>query len=546
MLMPKDCSKKTTKKQINSAILSIWCLQYDGRYDSIYATSDNFPFHQSIMKRPIYLLAMLAWGAALAQADLYDITLSNAQKYTQCSVAYKGASTTKFTGTNKAGKVVTMEVKTSSILMMKEVQPTPAPTAKPAPTPATEDTPAPEPETTEAPATTPEAEAAPAEPAPEPAAPVLTPPDDEQTTKAKDVTLKLREKLALVDSELASLSNPSRSLQTSCKNSKTAVEKRLGDLDKQAIEVADLQTKFNQISGAEFEFTHITNNDRDKYHRDGQAAYKAMLIDVKEYKNARKVGGLDKFEILRERYQGIPEYKEAYKWYMSTLKDLQKRWDNLLRNEQKKRSKLTPAKKTDMDKRDRESYKKLEEYFEKNGEQIAKVWYNPDTRNMVMLQAATAKVKDALRRNETKSKEEAIGSVPDMIKAFWVTMDKARSEMISGAFDSAESTLSNDEIYNKLLRLNRNLLPDDYKNPMRTQRQELEREIKRRARERQSLESKLERAISSLERSTSSAEAQIDSMLERIAREKEVDTHSSTIEIEETKPAPAAQEEPKK
>ena len=231
---------------------------------------------------------------------------------------------------------------------------------------------------------------------------------------------------------------------------------------------------------------------------------------------------------------------------MSTLKDLQKRWDNLLRNEQKKRSKLTPAKKTDMDKRDRESYKKLEEYFEKNGEQIAKVWYNPDTRNMVMLQAATAKVKDALRRNETKSKEEAIGSVPDMIKAFWVTMDKARSEMISGAFDSAESTLSNDEIYNKLLRLNRNLLPDDYKNPMRTQRQELEREIKRRARERQSLESKLERAISSLERSTSSAEAQIDSMLERIAREKEVDTHSSTIEIEETKPAPAAQEEPKK
>jgi hypothetical protein len=115
--------------------------------------------------------------------------------------------------------------------------------------------------------------------------------------------------------------------------------------------------------------------------------------------------------------------------------------------------------------------------------------------------------------------------------------------MIAGDMEGAEQTLKNDTTYQKLLRLNRELLPEEYKTPLREQRQDLDREIKRRARERVSLERKLENSIARLERSTGSAEAQLDSLLEQIAREKEVDTNSSKVEIDEQKPA-AAQPKP--
>ncbi len=502
------------------------------------------------MKRPTFLLAILACGASLlSAADVFDITLSNAKRYTQCRIVYEAGGNTKFTGYDRSGKEVTMEVKTSSILDKREVAPKQTKAAKPAEPEAT-DTPAETPATdtptpaegesaTPADGTGAEAPATEGEKTEEPA-PAAQPPvtEDEEAAKVKNISLRLREQLALVDTELASLSAPSRSLMSLCENRKRTISAKLAEIDRLAIKVAELQTQYNNVTSGAYEFTVINSNDRDKYTRDAQAAYQAMLIDVREYKNARKVGGLDKFDILRERYQGIPEYKEAYQWYMNTLRDLSKRWNNLLKREETKRSKLNAAKKADMQKRDQQAYDKLEAQFEKNNEQIAQVWYNPDNRNLVMLKAATIKVKDALRRNENGLKDPAIGTVPALIAAYWEANDRARQFMINGDYEGAEKILEEDAAYQAILRLNRHLLPDDYKNPMRTQRQALAQEIKKRARERVQLERDLQRTISHLERATSSAEAQINAMLEQIAREKEVDTQASSIEIEEKKPEP--------
>lgn len=505
---------------------------------------------QNIMKRPTFLLAILACGASLLNAaDVFDITLSNAKRYTQCRIVYEAGGNTKFTGYDLSGKEVTMEVKTSSILAKHEVAPKPTQTDKPAEPEAT-DTPADTPATdtptpaagesaTPADGTGAEAPATEGEKTEEPA-PAAQPPvtEDEEAAKVKNISLRLREQLAQVDTELASLSAPSRSLKSLCENRKRTLNAKLAEIDRVAIQVAELQTQYNNVTSGDYEFTVINSNDRDKYTRDAQAAYQAMLIDVKEYKNARKVGGLDKFDILRERYQGIPEYKEAYQWYMGTLRDLSKRWNNLLKREETKRSKLNAAKKADMQKRDQQAYDKLEDQFEKNNEQIAQVWYNPDNRNLVMLKAATIKVKDALRRNENGLKDPAIGTVPSLIAAYWEANDRARQFMINGDYEGAEKILDDDAAYQTILRLNRNLLPDDYKNPMRAQRQALTQEIKKRARERVKLERDLQRTISRLESATSAAEAQINAMLEQIAREKEVDTQASSIEIEEKKPEP--------
>ena len=497
------------------------------------------------MRPSSFLFSLILCGASLLHAaTVYDITMTDATRYTQCKVLYNGSDTTKFSGTDKSGKSVTLEVKTSRILIMKEVpeisaapEPTPAPTegadtASPAETPAADG------ETPPA-----EGEAQPAEGEAEPAAePTPTTPELD-ADKVKDVTLRLREKLARIDTELTTLTNPSPSLLRLCESRKKMVEAKLAELDKLALQVADLQTRYNTVKGADYTFTHVSVDDRDKYVRDGQAAYKAMLIDVKEYKNKRKVAGLDKFEILRERYQGIPEYKDAHKWYMNTLRNLEKRWGNLLKKEENKRSKLTSAKKNDMDERDKADFEKLSSRLQAKGLEIAKVWFDPNDNNIRMLKAATNKVRDNLRRNEKGLQNEDIGTVPDLLAQFWSLMDSARDLMLRGDLEGAETLLSKDEIFRKIIALNSYLLPSEYKEPLKAQRQDMINEIRKRSRDRRKLQIELEKAIGRLERDTDSAEAQLDAMLESIAKEKEVDTQSTEVEIEENKPGAAKPEE---
>ena len=336
--------------------------------------------------------------------------------------------------------------------------------------------------------------------------------------------------------EYEALSSPSPSLTSRYNSSLRRLERNMAELHRQATQVSELQTRYNTAVGGDYTFTIVTNADRDKYMRDGRAAYDAMVIDVREYRNQRKVGGLDKFEILRDRYQGIPEYREAYNWYMTTLRDLERRWGNLLRREEQRRARYNTGRKEEMRQQDAAALQRLAAQFEQQGEQLAQVWFNPDARNLSMLQTATNKVRDALRRNENGLRDEAIGTVPQLINNFWAVMDQARDLMIRGDFDGAKKLLDEDENFKKLVGLNRHLLPNDYSTPLRNQRQEFEREIQKRKRDRNNLQNQLQQAISRLERSSSAAEAQMNALLEQIRKERELDTQTSTAEIDESEP----------
>ena len=491
------------------------------------------------MKFKSFLIALLACGASyVASAEVYNITLSNAQRYTQCRIIYSTDSTTKFRGLDRSGREVTLEVRTSSILVKREVAEATSP-AVPAPEPAEsqpETTPAPTTEETETPSadTQPaEGEEAPAEAAPaQPAAP--------QVAVAEDSSRRLREKLDQLKAEYEALSSPSSSL-TSLYNSRVrTLERNMADLHRQATQVSELQARYNTAVSGDYTFTIVSNADRDKYLRDGRAAYDAMVIDVREYRNQRKVGGLDKFEILRDRYQGIPEYREAYNWYMTTLRDLERRWGNLLRREEQRRARYNTGRKEEMRRQDDAALQRLAAQFEQQGEQLAQVWFNPDARNLSMLRTATNKVRDAIRRNENGLRDEAIGTVPELINNFWTVMDQARDLMIRGDFDGAKKLLDEDENFKKLIRLNQQLFPNDYRTPLRNQRQAFEREIQKRKNDRNNLQNQLQQAISRLERSSSAAEAQMNTLLEQIRKERELDTQTSTAEIDESAPQPAS------
>lgn len=376
--------------------------------------------------------------------------------------------------------------------------------------------------------------------------------NDKQNAKAVDATLRLREKLAAIDTELATLSKPTRSLVQRCQSRKNQINSQLERLDKVAVEVAALQERFNSNNSKEFDFTIVRGDDRDKYVRDGKAAHKAMLIDMKEKKSSRKIGGLDKFEVMRERYQGMPEFIEANEWYNKTINDLEKKWSKMQANEKLRRSKITTAKKASMDEDDERDFNKLESQLKASGEDIAKVWYVPSARNLRMLSNCLNKVHDAQRRRESSTaKNDNIGCVPTLLTEFWTMMDHARSLLLSGDLLGAQKVIDDDPTFNRIVRLKRNIMPDEYKEPLKEQRQELIREIKNRSADNARTQRSLESKIAELERTSSNIEARIDALMEEIERERGIDAGDNQASVsdaelhDDAKPAEAKTTEAK-
>ncbi len=501
------------------------------------------------MKHLSALIAALALTIPTIQAKVYDITLNNADKYTQCQLKYKGSSTTKFSGTNKQGKVVTLEVPTSDILLMREVEEKSPEPAKPAPEPKADANAQPQ---QDAPAGGGEAAGKPAEgeeggeggkpaegtggsTAEEAAAATQEQLNESPIgNQVQNASVLLRRKLATIDEEMQGVRKPSSNLKRTAERTKEVVTRSLEELNKLSLSVVELQKEYDQACMGDYKFTIVAKEQRDQYVRDGQAAHKAMLIDMKEKPGARKVGGLDKFEIMRDRYQGIPEYKEAYEWYIRTLKALEKKWDKMLDKENKRRKSLQPAKKAAMTEADNEAYEKLGEEFKKDGEDIDKVWFNPKARNLRMLNHAYNRVTDTLRRNEEAKLDDAVGTVPSLLGQFWDVMDRARDLMVQGKVEEAEKLLDEDPTFDMLIKLKSSIFPNDYRDPIREQRQHLEKELKKRAKTQRDLKRKLERQASTLERAVGNAEARIDALMEDIQREKGDDAGDNTVDMEDS------------
>ncbi len=505
------------------------------------------------MKHLPLILAALAFSVPVVQAKVYDITLTNAATYTQCQIKYRGSST-KFIGKDKNGKLQTLVIPSSRILNVREVEEEEEETTTPEP-PSQDDAPA----TTDA-TKAPEAEPAPAEPAQDTPA-EGKPAEQSQATESapapsentaaeanngqvQNATLRLREKLKDIDGQYASLRSPTKSLTRRMNFTRERIVSSLEKLDKQALKIAELQQEFNKAGSGEFNFAIVNEEQRTQYERDGAAAYKAMVIDMKETPGARKVGGIDKFEIMRDRYQGIPEYKQAYEWYLKTLHSLDNKWGKMLDNEQKRRKAYAPAKKLAMSEADERELEKLRKAFEADGEDIAAVWFNPRPRNMEMLKLANNKVHDALRRNEHATLNEAVGTVPALLRQEWEVMDKARALMMEGRLEQADDELRKDASYDLLRRLHPSIFPKDYRDPIMEQRKVLEDEIRKRTRSVRSTKTMLEREASQLERSTGSAEAQINALLEEIQRAKDLDAGENTVDMEESMAEPEGEETP--
>lgn len=353
-----------------------------------------------------------------------------------------------------------------------------------------------------------------AAPTPENQQPAAGSQGDEETLIAR-LTRSLEE----ADNLMSQVKKPSRTLSSSMKRFKERAARDLEEIRKVASEVRDLNEKYNNTLTGSFEFTVVTAADRDKYVRDARAAYEAMLTDMKENKGKRKVGGLGKFELMRDRYQGVPEYIQAHETYLKTLMQLDKHWTKMYERETKRRERMNDQRQRALEEADDEQYEKLAEQFKREKENIETVWYNPQPRNLKMLRNCTNRVKDALRRNKDAEMDDAVGKVPEMLAAFWAKMDEAREALMRGEFDRATSLLDSDEVTRGVTRLRSNIFPQEYRDPLNEQLRELKREVSSRSINRNREKLALERKITDLDRKVRSFEARVDNMVASIEDE---------------------------
>ena len=495
-------------------------------------------------KSSLLCMALFAVSALAAQAkQVFDITLANSDKYTDCTIVYESSTDTKFRGKDASGKEVTKTVQSADILLRKLVEKPkaeePAPAAKEEPAPKPEPAAAEE-ETNEDAGEEEELTTRPAsydpakdKDAPKPAqteqvqpsgpatAAIASSKEGVQALEELDKTVQsLKDKAASIETELASVGTPSPTLKSRCKSVQGRLESEFARIEKLRDDVKDLYSSRTALSKSNYQLTKIKPEDRDRYERDAKAAYNAMQADMKQKKGSRKVGGLDKFEILRERYQGLPEYGRAYDQYLQTLRSLLDKWSKMQAKETKVREKMNASKRKAAEEADEAELERVKKELAKEGEQIATVWFTPGTRNLKMLSTSINKVKDAIRRTEKEKPDKNRPDVPKMITEYWALIDAAHAKLCAGEYEAAEQMLRDAELPKEIVRLKRFELPEEYKRPMTEQLTDMQAELRRCTQNLQRVQNKLEARERDFERAVNALDTRVTDTLDQIAEEK--------------------------
>lgn len=340
---------------------------------------------------------------------------------------------------------------------------------------------------------------------------------------------KMDQQMDLIDEKFALIKKPDSSLKRSIDSRKSRIESSITRIENYTADLAEIQEEFNETNTGAYAFEQETAEDRFKYTNEGQAAYAAMINDLKSNSIARKVMGLNKFEAYSLKFQGIEGYEEAYKIYTTSVTALYQRWTKVLAAEKKKRERYNDAKLEALEKSEALEYERMEKKAEAAGYDIDRNWFNPSLKNVEMLETLISKSSRLVRQFEYAKKDKpkaGVGCTPPLLEAFWQKMDEAREMMITGNLEGAQTFVENDESFNDLLRLSRDVFPEEYCSPLRDEFSKLKTEIRKRATSKRKIEYSLERQTNLLEREVENAQTQIDAIIEEIEKELDLQNES--------------------
>ena len=363
--------------------------------------------------------------------------------------------------------------------------------------------------------------------------------------QATDRSLMLREQVKDLDKLYAELKEPSRSLSSMLRSAKKRIARSTERLDESSLKANELQQRYNSYSQGDYEFKNVTLDQRMKYMDDAKKAYEAMINDISQNNIHRVTMGLNRFEIIDDRYRGVPEYKEAYHSYLKKVKIFHNRMTKFIENEERKRLRLRETQMKTLLRAEAKDNTKMAALLKEQGYDIRNCWYAPNYRNLSQLENMKRKSNGIAENYDeliSKDFDENIGTIDALLTEFWQKMDAARELMIAGNFEEADKVHNDNQAFRRILSLNRNLLPEEYRTPLRKEYRDMDTEINKRKRELRSLQSSLDRQLSVLERSASGVESQISAIKEEIQREIEMQIEDNAAKLTEADQLKASQE----
>lgn len=346
---------------------------------------------------------------------------------------------------------------------------------------------------------------------------------EEEEPAETDVIASVNKKLQAIEKAFADLEKPNRTITQNYNRQVEDANERLKKMETLKGQIAELEAKLAASGTAEYTFSVVPDEDRYKYETEGNELAKRVIDSLNGKSEAVQIEGLRLFEVMRDTYQGLPQFKEAHSLYQKLVSKFEKKWSIQLDNIKRERQKWPSSRKDKVSEGEQLQFDNLVRKLESENLNIDEDWFAPKMSNSLMLDRALSRARRAKGSMQNKVAESG-GKVPELLHRFWENMDAARDLMVAGKHDEAIDKVSNDDSYRDLTSMSRNILPEEVREGLRKQMEELRNEARRRQGEVRGLERDISRVVANLEREARYLETRMDHTLEAllVAKEDEV------------------------
>lgn len=351
--------------------------------------------------------------------------------------------------------------------------------------------------------------------------------NDEQSEQTRNLDRfrmrcrNLDSKMKEYDKQFEAMEAPPRSLVSLYKRVSGMLAERLQNVEQLIEKCQASQSKRAELLSSDYVFSIVPDDQRMKYIEDGKALIKRAVRGLHGRTEGQQVEGLNLMMKAHEAYQGVAGYVELEAMANEVISKLSRKWSRAKERLTKTREKLVPAAAEKSRELDQRAYEKQMQSIE--GANQSKQIIAPMQNNLLMLEKACASLSSCSDTLKGQQGNEQ-GQTEQLLVKCWEKLDLARSKMMGGELDEAESILRDGEEFAAVRSLRPEFLGQVERSKLSEQIQAMLTELRGRLRALSKLDSSINRDMNSIERSLHTLEQQqerLDSEFEDFRRAQE-------------------------
>lgn len=345
--------------------------------------------------------------------------------------------------------------------------------------------------------------------------------EEEKELTPEETLTVLRRKMEDINKAYAELTKPSRNITSMYTKLVEEAKERTGKMEDLKRQMEELTAQLNAES-EEYVFSVVPEDERFSYETEGNAMVKKVIAALSSKSETAQIEGLQNYEVVRDTYQGIPDFAQAYTLYQNVVAKYEKKWNSQLESIKRERQKWSSSRADQTNEGEQRQYDKLAAKMASEHRNIDDDWFLPKSGNALMLEQALTRARRAKSASQNKilSKD---ADIPTMLHQAWDDLEGARALLNENKLDEASNKMSEDESLRELMNAGRLLMPENVREGIRKQAEEMRTEIRKRKTDRQKMERDRVRANSSFARENTILGTRMTSMADMIETAKEAE-----------------------